>query len=371
MADLYDLLGISQDASQEEIKRAYRRKARELHPDAGGDEEAFKEATRAYEVLSDPQKRRRYDRFGDESTQRTADPFGFGGGGFGGLSDVIDAFFGGAGFSGGGGGSRRGTSAPGRNVVVGIEVDLVDVVQGTRREVTYDVASRCDECGGSGSRGAGRRTCQTCAGAGQVRRVVRSAFGQMVTAAPCPDCEGTGETIADPCPVCRGEGRHSEHRSLTIEVPPGVEDGDRLRVSNEGEAGRRGGTPGDLYAEVHVRPHEHFRREGRDLWCDVTVPFVNAALGATLTVPTVTGDELDVELPAGTQPGQVLTARRAGIPRRGGHDPGDLKVRVDVEVPRDLSSEAEELLRRLAEIRGEEAPPAGGGLFRRLREAFR
>lgn len=369
MADLYRLLGVPRDADQDEIKRAYRRKARELHPDAGGDEEAFKEVTRAYEVLSDPDLRARYDRYGEEGLRRGGDPFG--GAGFGGIEDVINAFFGG----GDPFGTTRGRArrdAGGRDVLVAVELDLEEVATGTTREVEVDVAVACAACGASGSSsGTGPTRCPTCGGSGQVRRVVRSAFGQLATARPCPDCGGTGAAVGDPCEVCAGEGRMRERRTLSVEIPTGIETGDRLRLAREGEAGQRGASPGDLYVEVQVRPHEVFAREGRDLWCDVSVPFVHAALGATLEVPTIRGDTVEVDLPAGTQPGEVLSVRRQGIPRRGGHDPGDMKVRVDVEVPQRLSIEEEELLRRFAELRGEEAPPSGKGLFRRLREAFR
>lgn len=368
------MLGVSRDATQEEIKRAYRRQARTLHPDAGGDEEAFKQATRAYEVLSDPQRRARYDRYGEDDDRRSsADPFadftaGFGA--FGGLSDVLDAFFGGGPFAGST--ARPRASSPGRDVLVTVELDLEEVATGSRRDVEVDVAARCDACDGTGSEsGSGVVTCPTCGGAGQVRRLVRSAFGQVATARPCPACEGTGRNLTDPCPTCRGEGRHTIRRTVTVEIPPGVDDGTRLRVSGAGEAGRRGATDGDLYVETRVRPHEVFTREGRQLWCDVSVPFVHAALGATLDVPTIRGVDVAVDLPPGTQPGDVLTVRRAGIPRQSGHDPGDLHVRVNVEVPQAMSDEEEQLLRRFAELRGENVPPSGKGLFRRLREAFR
>lgn len=376
MADLYQLLGVPRDASQEDIKRAYRRRARELHPDAGGDEDAFKQITRAYEVLSDPQRRAVYDRYGEEALRAGAtganDPFGFGG-----ISDIVDAFFGG-GFSGGS--FRQGSATtPGRDVLVTVELDLEDVATGTEQRVPVDVAVGCETCGGSGSRsGTGPATCRTCGGAGQVRRVVRSAFGQIATARPCPDCGGSGRTVGDPCPDCGGEGRVRRARTVTVEVPAGVDDGDRLRVSSAGEAGRRGGAAGDLYVEVRVRPHEVFEREGRDLWCDVAIPFTQAALGVTLEVPTLLGETVTVEVPAGTQPGDVVSVRRAGLPRRRvdgrggpGYDPGALHVRIDVEVPRSLRAEEEELLHRLAELRGEDVPAEGRGLFRRLREAFR
>ncbi|MDQ4129718.1 MAG: J domain-containing protein [Actinomycetota bacterium] len=370
MADLYAVLGVGPDATQEEIKRAYRRRAREVHPDAGGDEDAFKRVTRAYQVLSDPERRARYDRFGEEDARvgaAGADPFGFGG-----LADVFDAFFGGmAGSPFGGAASRVRDSQPGRDVLVGVEIDLEDVATGTRREVQLETAAACEVCAGSGSRGGGTTTCPTCGGLGQVRRIVRSAFGQLATTRPCPECEGTGRAVRDPCPACRGEGRSMRSRTVTVEIPTGVEDGDRLRVAGEGEGGRRGTAHGDLYVEVRVRSHEIFTRDGRDLTCEVTVPFVHAALGATLQVPTIGGNTVTVDLPPGSQPGDVLTVRRAGLPRRGGSDRGSLHVRVNVEVPRVLSADEAELLRRFAALRGEEMPPTGRSLFQRLREAFR
>lgn len=379
MADLYETLGVDRSASEEEIKRAYRRRARELHPDAGGDEAEFKELTRAYEVLSDPTKRRRYDTFGDDGGRRAGgDPFGFGAEGFGGLSDVIDAFFGGGGggFGGGfqSGRTRRGSSRqPGRDVAVAVEVELEDLVEGVEREIEVEVASVCDACEGSGSREGGGSPvrCDTCGGAGQVQRVMRSAFGQVATARPCPDCRGSGEQIGDPCAECHGEGRRAERRRITVQVPAGVEHGDRLRVSGQGEAGRRGAASGDLYVEVHVAPHDTFVREGRDVACEISVPFVHAALGAELQVPTIDGGEETLDLPGGSQPGDVFVIRGAGMPARGGYSRGEMKVRLQVEVPRSLNAEQRELIERFAELRGEEAPPSGRGLFDRLKEAFR
>jgi molecular chaperone DnaJ len=375
LPDLYEILGVSPEASPDDVKRAYRKKARESHPDAGGDEETFKQVTHAYQVLSDPEKRVRYDRFGDDGTPGTrgqGDPFaGFGGAGFGGIGDVIDAFFGSA-F--GGQGAGRGRTQPGRDVLVPIELTLEDVAEGVRRPVEVEVATTCDLCGGSGSSTGGAASrCATCGGAGQVQRIVRTAFGQLATAAACPDCEGSGQTVQDPCPGCAGEGRRVSKRTITVEVPSGVDHGDRLRVSGAGEAGRTGAPAGDLFVEVHVAEHDIFERDGRDLWAEVSVPFVQAALGATLEVPQVVGGAETVELPGGTQPGDVLRVRRAGLPQRGGSggNRGDLHLRVHVEVPKDLDGEQRELLRRFAELRGEEAPPEGRGLFNRLREAFR
>jgi molecular chaperone DnaJ len=372
--DLYELLGVPRDATSEDVKKAYRRAAREHHPDAGGDEETFKQVTHAYQVLADPEKRARYDRFGDDGTPGTRgnDPFGgFGGAGFGGIGDVIDAFFGSA-FGGGGGSRGPQRSQPGRDVLLPTELTLEEVATGVRRDVEVEVASSCETCGGGGSASGGpAAACRQCGGAGQVQKVVRTAFGQLATAAPCAACRGTGRTVDDPCTGCGGDGRTVQRRTYTVDVPPGVDEGDRLRVSGAGEAGRQGAPPGDLYVEVRIAEHDLFERDGRDLLAEVGVPVTQAALGGTVTVPTVHGDEVDVEVPAGTQPGAVLRVRQAGLPGRGGSRRGDLRLLVRVLVPTDLDTEQRELLERLAELRGEHLASRGRGLFTRLREAFR
>jgi molecular chaperone DnaJ len=373
--DLYELLELPRDATAEDIKRAYRRKAREHHPDAGGEEETFKQVTHAYQVLADPERRARYDRFGDDGTPSTRgagqDPFGFGTG-FGGIGDVIDAFFG-QGFSGGGGGgggARR--TQPGRDVLVAVDLTLEEVVTGVQRQLEVDVARACDTCGGVGSAdGAVPARCAACGGAGQVQRVVRTAFGQLATAAPCAACQGTGRAVADPCPACRGEGRLPTKRTLDVEIPAGLEDGDRIPIRGEGEAGRQGAPPGDLYVQISVAPHEVYERRGRDLVAEVTVPVTQAALGGTLTVPTLDGVDVEVPVPAGTQSGDVLSVRRAGLPVRGGGRRGDLRLVVRVQVPTGLDPEQRSLLERLAELRGEPLASNGAGLFTRLRDAFR
>jgi len=372
VSDLYELLDLTRDADADQVKRAYRRKAREHHPDAGGDEEAFKALTHAYQVLSDPQKRARYDRFGDDGTTngRSQDPFGFGAAGFGGIDDVIDAFFGqSAGFRTTGGRSRR--QQPGRDVLVVVELTLEEVVTGVARDIEVDVPRACETCEGSGSRdGSGPTTCSTCGGAGQVQRVVRTAFGQLATAAPCGACQGSGRSVGDPCPDCRGEGRRATSRTLRVDVPAGLEDGDRIPVRGEGEAGRNGAPPGDLYVQVRVTAHELFERDGRDLAAEAGVPMTQASLGGTLTVPTLDGEDVEVPVPAGTQPGDVLTVRRAGLPVRGGGRRGDLHLVVRVEVPTGLDAAQRELLEQLAAARGEELSPRSGGRFSRLRDAF-
>lgn len=374
MSDLYEILGVSRDASDAEIKKAYRSRARAVHPDAGGDEEEFKHVQHAYQVLRDPQSRARYDRFGDDGTpsgRRQQDPFGFGGGagaqGFGGIGDVIDAFFGQA--FGEQPRRARQRSAQGRDVLVRSELTLEQVLTGVSRTIEVEVPSTCDVCEGSGSAsGRGPITCSQCNGQGQVQQVVRTAFGQLATAAPCAACGGTGSTIADPCEACHGEGRVLDERSIDVEIPAGIGAGDRLRVSGAGEAGRNGGRPGDLYVEIRVADHQVWERDGRHLLGEVLVPISQAALGAKLTIPTLDGDAI-IDVPAGTQPGTVLMIRRRGLPGTGGGGRGDVRLTVRVEVPRDLDGDQRDLLTRFAESRGEDAPGADG-IFGRLKRAF-
>lgn len=378
MRDLYEILGVSRDASDDEIKRAYRKKARELHPDTGGDENAFKELTTAYEVLKNPEARANYDRFGDPRGPQGArmggggDPFA----GFGDLSDLIDAFFGG-GFTGGasarGGGARR--QRGGRDAVLDVRITLEEAAEGAQREVEITVPRPCETCSGKGAApGSDIVTCSTCDGAGAVQQVTRSVFGQMLTSAVCPDCRGAGTRVESPCPDCRGEGRRQTTETATIDVPPGVDNGMRLRLSGRGEAGLQGAPAGDLYVRVHVSPHEVFERDGADLHCRLPLPMTQAALGAEIPIPTLHGEET-LRVPPGTQPGAVLTIRRAGMPRlNGGGSRGDLHVHCDVEVPRRLGPDEADLLSQLAKLRGEDEPSAGrdgDGLFGRLKRAFR
>jgi molecular chaperone DnaJ len=364
--DLYEILGVSRDASEEEIKRAYRKLARELHPDTGGDEERFKELTTAYEVLRNPQTRANYDRYGD--------PRGPGGlgdvGGFGDLSDLIDAFFGGF-----GGGTRTAarTSTAGRDALVDLPLTLEEAAAGGPHDVELSVARTCETCDGSGAApGTSPVTCQTCGGQGAVQQVRNSVFGQMLTTTTCPTCAGTGRRIPDPCPTCRGQGRRRMTETVTVEVPPGVDDGTRLRLTGRGEAGRNGGPAGHLYVRTRIQPHELYTREGNDLHLELRIPMVQAALGATLTIPTLDG-EREFVVPAGTQSGEVLTLRRAGMPKlSGGGSRGNLHVHCRVLTPTDLDERQAALLRELAELRGEAAdePEEHRGLFGRLREAF-
>ena len=368
MRDLYEILGVSRDASDDDIKRAYRRRARELHPDAGGDEEHFKELTTAYEVLKNPAARANYDRYGDPRGSGGAggDPFA----GFGDISDLINAFFGG---SFGGAGSRA-PAGVGRDAIVDAVVTLEDAADGVRRDFEVTVARRCDECGGSGAKpGTSPVTCSMCGGAGAVQQVTRSLFGQMLTTSACPRCGGSGRQITDPCASCHGEGRRSVTDTVTVDIPPGVDSGTRLRVPGRGESGRQGATAGDLYVRVRVRAHDVFTRDGNDLHCELRLTMAQAALGGDVPVTTLHGEET-LRVDPGTQSGAVLTLPRHGMPKlSGGGARGNLYVHCRVETPTHLDEEQAEMLRAFAELRGEsiaDLTSGGRSIFSRLREAF-
>ncbi len=373
-ADYYELLGVDRSASQDEIKRAYRRLARELHPDTGHgspDSEArFKEVTRAYEVLRDPEKRRRYDMFGVEgvgangSGAAAGDPFGFGN-----IGDVFEAFFGGSPF----GGRPRGPSGPprGSDLEEVAELTFEEAVFGCQKSVTVRTAVPCTTCQASGTAsGSPPATCPECRGSGQVQRVRQSLIGQMVTASPCPRCSGAGQVIADPCRDCRGEGRRIEDRTYTVDIPAGVDSGATLRLSGRGAVGPRGGAAGDLYVHLRVAPHERFERDGSDLLTELRVPYTQAVLGAVVPFDTLDGTD-DLELPPGTASGTVFRLRGKGVPHLERRSRGDLLVNVVVEVPTELSEQEEALLRQLAELRGEAVAEPTSGLFTKIRSAFK
>lgn len=373
--DYYELLGVARNASPEEIKRAYRQLARELHPDANPDPQAearFKEVAIAYEVLSDPDKRRRYDIVGPDGmggpAGAGADPFGFGGG----LGDIFDAFFGGGGgFAGGAAGGGRRVNLRGSDLEVVVELDFETAVFGGEKELSVRTAVACEACEASGAApGTQAAPCRDCGGTGQVRRVRQSILGQMVTAGRCPRCDGFGRVIEHPCQECRGEGRTMADRSYTVDIPAGVDTGSTLRLPGRGAAGVRAGGYGDLYVHVKARPHARFERHEHDLMSEVHVALTQAALGVALPFETLDGDE-ELVVPKGTQSGRTFRLRGRGVPRLGGRGRGDLVVRVVVDVPDEMSDEEEDLLRRLAELRGEPvAPPDGKGFFSRVKSAF-
>jgi molecular chaperone DnaJ len=369
--DFYGLLGVPRDASDEDLKKAYRRLARELHPDANpGDptaEERFKQVQLAYEVLRDPEKRARYDQFGIDGL-RAGGAGGFDDMGFGGIGDLFDAFFGG-GFSG----RRRGPSGPprGADIETVLEIDFEAAVFGGGHDVSVELPQHCESCQGSGARsGTAPVRCTACNGTGEVRRVRQSILGQMVTSTPCGRCGGIGEEITTPCPDCRGDGRRLEARTLTIEVPAGIAEGQTLRLTGRGAAGPRGGASGDLYVHLRVRPHPRFTRQGDDLIEVFHVSMAQAALGVHVDYETLDGTE-ELVIPSGAQSGRVLRLRGRGVPHVAGRGRGDLLVQIAVDTPTDLTGPQEELLRQFAAERGESVAPPETGLLGRIRSAFK
>ncbi len=379
-ADLYELLGVSRDATDEELKRAYRRKARQLHPDANpGDaetEERFKEVSVAYEVLHDPERRRRYDQLGPAGVFGPA----AGGGGFGagdpfagGLGDLFEAFFGATGASRAGR-PRRSGPVPGPDAELVLDLTFREAVFGAHREVAVSTPVRCDACEGRGARpGTGAVRCPDCGGLGELRRVRQSILGQVVTAVPCGRCQGSGEVIADPCPACRGEGRRVMDRTLVVDVPAGVDDGSTLRLAGHGPAGVRGGANGALFVHLRVAPDPDFERVDTDLHTTVHVAMTQAALGASVEVATL-DEPRTLRVEAGTQSGTVVTLKGLGVPRLRGRGRGDLHVHVLVDVPTGLDDAQRSLLVELAAARGEPVGDGrehhGDGLFSKLRSAL-
>ena len=385
--DLYELLGVDRDADADAIKKAYRRLARKYHPDVNPDpdaQERFKEVSLAYEVLSDPGKRAAYDRGGDPFGGMGASGFGQGAG-FS-FTDIMDAFFGGGAAPGGRGPRPR--ERRGQDALIRLDVTLAEAAFGVARELKVDTAVLCSTCHGEGTApGTHPIPCETCRGAGEVAHVQRSFLGEIRTLRPCAACRGFGTIIPEPCRECSGDGRVRSRRTLTVKIPPGVDNGTRVQLTGEGEVGPGGGPAGDLYVEMHVAPHPTFTRHGNDLHCTVTVPMSAAALGTTITLPTLEADvvgeepsedapeesfELDVR--PGTQSGSEQVLKGRGVPGlRGGR--GDLIVTVVVETPTRLDARQEELMREFAAIRGEEAPsgqvrPGSKSVFGRLRDAF-
>jgi molecular chaperone DnaJ len=368
--DYYEILGVTREAGEADVKKAFRRLARELHPDVNNHdpeaEEKFKEAAEAYEVLSDPERRSIYDRYGHEGLSSGGYAPSFEG--FGSFADIFDAFLGGSvfGFGAGGGGAMQGG-----DVAVTAEIDLGDVASGASVEVAFDAVQACERCHGNGAEpGTPIETCPRCEGTGQLRTVSRTPFGQMVRAVVCDACAGEGKIAREPCTECRGRGRTARRRTLKVDVPAGIEDGQRIRLSGRGHAGEHGGPEGDLYVLVHVREDERFVRDGQDLVTAVDVPAPAAALGTTVQVPTLDGDT-ELELDPGVQPGETVTLRGRGLPplRRG--PTGDLRVIVNVLIPRRLNPEQRELLEQLHGTLTEENLRSDEGVFAKLRRVLR
>src|SRR5256714_2448771 len=366
--DYYEVLSVARAADEGEIKRAFRRLARELHPDvseAPDAQERFREVVEAYEVLSKRETRELYDRFGHA---------GLRGGGFtptqfdfGSLNDLFAAFFGDDLFGVG----ARSPRSRGEDLAVQVEIELNDAASGTKREVPFPVAVTCAACSGSGAApGTAPVTCGTCGGSGRLQHVSRSAFGEFVRTQACPACRGAGQQIEEPCSDCQGDGRTVDERKLEVEIPPGIHDGQQIRISGEGHAGGGGARAGDVYVEVRVKPDPRFVREGNDIFSTVDLTITDAALGATVSVPTLNG-ETELEFAPGTQPGQIRVLRGRGMPVLQGFGRGDQRVLVNVAVPRRLTDEQRRLLEEFARSADDETYSADDGFFEKLKSAFR
>lgn len=372
--DYYDLLGVSRDASTDEIKKAYRKLARTLHPDVNPDPEAqekYKRVSQAYETLSNPEKRRMYDLGGGPGNPMGG--AGFGGAGFD-FADIFDMFAGASGMRGRSQGpvprQRRGG-----DILRRADITLKDVVFGTERELEFRTAALCPVCSGSCcAPGTSPVTCRVCHGSGHVQRVAQSLLGQMVTMAPCAACQGHGDLIESPCTECSGHGRVQKDQKVTVRIPSGVQDGTRIQLRGQGEVGEAGGPSGDLYVELSVEPDELYERAGEDLLTRVRIPMTSAALGTTVPLTTFDGPR-DLEIKPGTQPGDVLTLKNLGVTALRSERRGDIKVELDVVIPKNLSGEEKDMLRAFAAARGEDAPRHQGrhegGVFGRLRDRFR
>ena len=367
--DYYELLGVGRQASEVEIKRAFRQLARELHPDvsdAPDAQERFREVVEAYEVLSKTETRDLYDRYGHAGLRSGG--FQAGRVDFGSLADLFSAFFGDDVLVGGRG---RGGRARGADLAATVEIDLVEAAHGVAREVPFEAAVTCARCGGDGADpGSEITTCPTCGGAGRLQQVSRSVFGEFVRTQICPECSGSGRRIEQPCTECRGAGRVVEERTLALDIPPGIHHGQQIRVTGEGHAGMVGGRAGDVYVEVRIRPDERFVREGDDIYTTVDLTFTQAALGATVAIPTLDGEE-ELDLSPGTQPGEIVVLRGRGMPVLQGHGRGDQRVLVSVLVPRHLSDEQRRLLHEFDEHADERTYGKSEGLFDKLKSAFR
>jgi molecular chaperone DnaJ len=379
--DYYEILGVTRSATAEDLKKAYRKLAIQFHPDKNpGDkkaEEKFKELSEAYEVLSDPQKRQMYDQFGHAGMGAAGGgPGGFDFQGFGGGASINDIFgdifgdlFGGA--AGGGargrGGRRRAGGRPGDDLRTSIDITFEEAAFGTEKVITVPKTVHCDTCAGSGAKpGTTPDTCSQCSGRGEVN----FQQGVFAISRPCPRCQGTGQTISSPCQNCSGSGTLRKRSQIAVKIPAGVDTGQRLKLSGEGEAGERGGPPGDLYVVLNVLPHDFFTREEADVICEVPVTFAHAALGAEIEVPTLEG-KVKVKIPPGTQSHKILRLKNKGLARLGSYGRGDQLVRIIVEVPTQLSSEQRELLKRFSECNGDEkSHPMHSGFFEKVKNLF-
>lgn len=380
--DYYEVLGVSKTADEKEIKSAFRKLAKQHHPDLNPDnkeaEAKFKEINEAYEVLSDPEKKAKYDQFGHAAFDQNQ---GFGGGGanYGDFGDIFGDIFGdffGGGFSGGGfgGGGRAQRTGPkaGSDLKIKLDITFEEAAFGTKKEIKINRVEKCHVCEGSGAKkGSSKKTCPTCNGTGQVRTVQRTAFGQFASTKPCSTCNGTGEVIEDPCTACHGTGKEQKSRKLSINIPAGVDSGSVIPLRGEGNHGERGGPAGDLYVYLNVKEHELFERDGNDVWCDIPISFTQAVLGASIQVPTLEG-KVKYDIPEGTQPGTVFRLKNKGIKHLRGSGKGDQYVRVNIEVPKKLTEKQKNILQDFAKEMGEQGKDKQDkGFFGKMKDAFK
>ncbi len=368
-ADFYETLGVARGADQRELKSAFRKLAMECHPDKNPDnkeaERRFKEINEAYETLKDPQKRAAYDQFGHAAFEQGG-PGGFGRNGGGGFSDIFEDIFG---EMMGGGRSRRGGGGRerGADLRYNMEITIEEAFEGKTAQIRVPTSVQCDECSGTGAKpGTAPTTCGTCHGSGRVR----ASQGFFSVERTCPTCHGRGEVISDPCSKCSGQGRVTEERSLSVNIPAGIEDGTRIRLSGEGEAGMRGGPTGDLYIFLSVKPHEFFQRDGADLYCNVPISMTTAALGGQFDVVTLDGAKTRVKVPEGTQNGRQFRLRSKGMPVLRSSQMGDLYIQISIETPQNLTKRQRELLEEFEELSSQENNPESSGFFSRMRHFF-
>ncbi len=366
--DYYEILGVDRDADEKEIKKAYRKKARKLHPDVNKDdpnaEENFKELSEAYEILSDPNKRARYDQYGHAGINDNDFNFDdFARGGFGGFEDIFDMFF------GGGMGRRRGPQ-PGADLQYRMQISFEEAAFGAKKEITIPRTEVCSTCDGSGAKsGSDVRSCPKCHGTGQIRTTQQTPFGQFTQSRPCDRCGGDGNIVDNPCPDCQGKGKVRKRREITVNIPAGVETGTKLRMPGEGEAGDQGAPSGDLYIVIQVKSHQIFKRKNDDIYCEVPINFVQAALGDKIEVPTLEG-KVTFEIPEGTQPGTSFRLKNKGIAHLNGYGRGDEYIKVKVVIPKTLDKEQKDLLLKFAELSGDEINPEEKSFLKKVRDAF-
>ena len=377
--DFYEVLGVQKGASDDEIKKAYRKMAKEYHPDLHpGDAEAeakFKEIGEAYEVLSDPQKKARYDQYGHAGVDPNFGAGGYGGGvdfgDFGDIGDIFSSIFGG-GF-GGGGSRRQNPNAPrrGSDAAASVILSFEEAAKGCKKKVSVQRIVTCADCGGSGAKaGTSPQTCPECGGSGQVTRQQRTPFGVMQTQSPCSRCQGRGRIIETPCPSCGGQGRVRQPEQMGINIPAGIDDGQVINIPGKGNAGVNGGPAGDLQVQVTVRPHPLFERDGFNVWYELPITYAQAAMGAEIDIPTLDG-RMPFEIKAGTQPGDILRVKDKGIPYINRRGTGDLLLKIVVEVPKNLTKEQQKLLRAFDEATGDKNYQKRRGFFDKLKDGFR